>query len=222
MSYFQSTYHSKVFRNFKEIADNEHQQIIRFYESQEEEIRKLDFDEFFEMLVAYTDALFEVGAYRKHLLMVDLIIEATIRENIKRFKGKDIFRQMLFRKAASLFNLEKYDQADYILRELIKMDPGDEDVRFFIKKCLRKRYPRLVNHTRAASMFLVLLAIFLIGLELLFVRPFYSMHSSLIEISRNSLLLCSGLIYLGGKLLHRLLISHEIEGYIKHCKKQKK
>ena len=50
MPYFQSTYHSKVYRDFKEIESSAFRKIVRFYEDNELEIKKLDFDENFELL----------------------------------------------------------------------------------------------------------------------------------------------------------------------------
>ena len=46
---------------------------------------------------------------------------------------------MLFRKAASLYNIMEYGKAEYILRELIKIDPYCEDFILFLRKCLGKK-----------------------------------------------------------------------------------
>ena len=118
MPLYQSTYHSRIFRDFKEIDAANHRRIIRFYEDKEEDIQRLDFEEYFQLIVAYVNALFEVGAYQKHLLMVDVVIEMTIVHNVERYKGEDIYEKMLFRKAASLYNIMEYAKAEYILREL--------------------------------------------------------------------------------------------------------
>ncbi len=221
MAYFQSTYHSKIYRDFKEIDGANYRRIIRFYEEREDAIRQLDFNENFELLVAYVNALFEVGSYQRHLLMVDLIIEMAIVQNIRQYRGEDVYHKMLFRKAASLYNLMEYNKADYILRELIKMDPYDEDSIMFLKKCLRKKEPGFLNKAKAASIFLFLMAAFVISIEVLFVRPFYKMHVAPVEASRNAIFLLGCIFLLGGNLFHRFRVYREVNQFVEHIRRRK-
>ena len=221
MAYFQSTYHSKIYRDFREIGISEYRAVIRFYEENESEIRHLDFKEYFELLVAYTNALFEIGSYQKHLLMVDTVLETTIQNNISTYKGENIFNGMLFKKAASHYNVLDYDKADYILRELIKIEPGDEDSAMFLKKCLRKKQPAFIKNTRATSIFLFLLTALVICIEVLFVRPFYDMHAKLVETSRMSIFFMGFLILVGGDLYHRWLVEKEVNNYVAEVKNTK-
>lgn len=222
MSYFQSTYHSKIYRDFKEIEATAYRQIVHFYEEKEDTIRGLDFEEYFDLLVAYVDALFEIGSYRKHLLMVDVVIENSIEHNIQFRGGEDIFQRMLFRKAASLYQLQRFNRADYILRELIKIDPHHQDAVLFLKKCLRKKEPDLVNNFRAAGIFLFLLTAIIIVLEVLLVRPFYQMHADLIESSRTSSLLLGCTVIVSGHLLHRWRIEREVNEFTRTIRRKKK
>jgi tetratricopeptide (TPR) repeat protein len=221
MSYFQSTYHSKVYRDFKEIEPTAYRQIIHFYEEKEAEIRCLEFDEYFDLLIAYVDALFEIGAYQKHLLMVDVIIENSILHNIQFRNGTDIYQRTLFKKAASLYNVLKYEEADYILRELIRMDPYDSDSVLFLKKCLRSKKPQLVINARAASIFLFLLTAFVICIEVLFIRPFYHMHTELVETSRIGIFLLGCILLVGGDLLHRWSVEKEVSQFVDQIKREK-
>ena len=221
MPYYQSTYHSKIYRDFKEIDQTAYRQIIYFYEDKEDDIRRLDFDESFEMLAAYVDALFETGAYQKHLLMVDVVIESTIVHHDAIQHGEAVFKTMLFKKAASLYNILEYNRADYILRELIKIDPDDADTSMFLKKCLRKKHPQLVNNARAASIFLFLLTAFIICIEVLFIRPFYSIHTGLVETSRISLFFLGCAFLVGGDLLHRWRVEREVNEFVARIRQQK-
>ena len=41
MPYYQSTYYSRIFRDFKEIDAVNYRRVIRFYEEKEEEIKRL-------------------------------------------------------------------------------------------------------------------------------------------------------------------------------------
>ena len=82
MAFHQQTYHSPIYRNFRAIDGSEHRRIVRFYERNEKSILLLDFEEYFELLVTYTKALFEISEYRKHLLMADVVVKTSILQNI--------------------------------------------------------------------------------------------------------------------------------------------
>jgi tetratricopeptide (TPR) repeat protein len=211
-----------VYKDFKEIESNAHRQIIRFFEKHEQMINRLDFEEYFELLVAYVDALFEIGIYQKHLVLVDEVIENSINLNIQHYKGEDIYYLMLFKKAASHFNLHQYEAAEHILRELVKMNPDDHDVLSFLKRCLRRRGSQLLSVARASSIFLFLLTACVICVEVLFVRPFYEMYASRIEAFRIGTFVVGIFALLAGDFLHRVIIEAKVNSFAEKVKEQKK
>ena len=215
MSTFKSTYHSKIYRDFKALDERAYRDMVRFYEEREDDIKGLEFQEFFELLFAYADALFEIGSYRKHLLLVDYVIECSINNNIKYLDDKDVFYHLLFRKAASLYNTLSYNKADYILRELVRINPEKEDVSQFLKKCLRKMNPAIIRHSRAASILMFFLAAIIICVEVLFVRPFMGEWTAPVEISRNLIFGLGCFILLFGSLVHRWQIDREVNAFVK-------
>ncbi len=221
MSYFQSTYRSKVYRDFKEIESNAFRQIIRFFEKHEKMINRLEFEEYFELLTAYTDALFEIGAYQKHILMADIVIENSITLNIQWYKGEDIFYLTLFKKAASYFNLHEYDKTEHILKELIKISPEDKETASFLKRCLRRKGSKSLSIARALSIFLFLITALIICFEVLLVRPFYEMHADKVETSRIGTFLAGFVVLIAGDLFHRGKIEAQINGYVEKVKKNK-
>lgn len=216
-----STYHSQIYCDFREIEASAYRQIVRFYEKNEDAIKQLDFEEGFDLLVAYVNALFDIGAYYKHLIMVDVVIEISILKNIKKFNGGDVFYKMLFKKAASLYNTLEYDKADYILRELIKINPFDKDTVLFLKKCLRKKESRLIVKTRELSIFLFLLAALLISVEILFVRPFYKAHIGMVELSRTVIFGLGVVSLLIGVLFQRWAVEKEVNQFVADIRQQK-
>ncbi len=224
MSYLQSTYHSKIYRDFKAIEATAYRDIIHFYEKREAEIRALDFDEHFELTTSYVNSLFEVGYYRRHLLFVDGVIETTIANNIDFYRGEDIFLKMLFRKAASLYNLLEYKKSEHLLREIIRINPWDKDAILFLKKCKRHQQPRYLQYARATSIFLFLTAAVIIALEVLFVRTFYRQYVAEIEQTRFALFGIGGIILIGADLLHRLIVEKQINNFVikaRHKKEQR-
>lgn len=221
MSLFQSTYHSRLYRDFMSMDPKAYRDQVRFYEKHEEKIRRLDEEEAFEMLVTYVNALFEIGAYRKHLLLIDHVIEGTIHHNISEYNGDDLFHASLFKKAASLHNTHQFKKADIILRQLVRMDPYNAIPIRFLKKCIRRCRPGLLNTFRATGVFMFLLAALIIALEVLFVRPFYHMHADLIEASRNSLFVLGCLVVTGGFLYNRWLAEREVENLVSRMRRRK-
>jgi hypothetical protein len=218
----QPTYHSKVYRDFRAIDGSEWRSIVRFYEEHETEIRSLDFPEYFEMLLAYATALFEIGAYEKYLLMVDVVIEASILNNIKFFKGEDVLQRLLFKKAASYFHTHELGKAEYILRELLRMDPYDESSALFLKKCLRKTQPAFLKNARAVSIFLFLMSALLICIEVIVVRNFYHVYTDLVEVSRNTIFLSGFVVLVGSDLYHRGSIGKEVDDFVAAIRRRKK
>ncbi len=221
MALYKSTYHHKIYRDFHAIEASAYRQIIRFFEEHEARIKELDFEEYFEMLTTYVGALFETGAYRNFLLMVDVLIEITIEQNILTYKGEDLYQNLLFRKAAALYNLMQYDRADYILRELIKMDPCHGDSVRLLKKCLRRKQPRFVHRARATAILLFLFSALVISLEVLLIRPFYLQYTGAFETFRNLLFLLGCGILIGSDLIHRWRVEKEVNDYSSAVRKSK-
>jgi hypothetical protein len=218
---FRPTYHSKIYRSFLSLDENSFQEIIHFFEDHEKEIQGLDFEEYFDLLVAYVTALFEVGAYKEHLLMVDVVIETSILNNILEYKGEDLYQRMLFRKAASLYHTQQYQKAEHVLGELLRMDIEDQGAVLFMKKCLRTHYPQIRSNAHAAAVFLFLLTTLVIALEVLLVRPFYHMHTRLIENSRNSIFVFGILLIVFGNFYHWYLAEREVRRFLSEIRKCK-
>lgn len=222
MPELSSTYHSKIYKEFKAIEGQEHLSVVRFYEAYEKDIPHLAFSEYFELLVAYVDALFEVGAYHSHLKMVDIALETSILQNIKFYNGKDIFAELLFKKAASCYNLMEYKNAEHVLRELIKINPYQELADRFLKKCLRQQKPKYLRNAQASTILIFLLTALTIAVEIIFVRSFYPQYALLIESVRTSMFFLAIVILLGSDLFNRFQVNYQVNSFVEYCKKRKR
>ncbi len=221
MTQHTATYPSQLYREFMEIEPGSYHQIIRFVEGHESELEYIYEEERFELLESYVSALFEVGAYRKHLHQIDRVIEEIMEHNIRFYKGEDVFQKMLFRKAASHFQLLEYEQAEFVLMELLRINPAYADAAQFLKKCRRVQRPRLLRQSKALSVLLFMLAALVIAVEVLVVRNFYPGYAGLVETTRLSLM-GSGLIVLfGGDLIHRLLIEADVSDFLQEARRRK-
>lgn len=203
MSLPKSAYHSRLYLDFKAIHPEAHRDIIRFFDEHEKGIRQLDTDEFFDLYVSYVDALFVIGKYRKHLLLVDDIIEQTIRQNIYVHNGQDVFFEMLTCKGLSFLYTYEFEKAEVIFRQLIRIDPQHEEMGRWLEQSIRQQGAPIQHQSRAVGIGLLILAASIIGVEILLIRPFYEMYISRFEWSRNGFILLACSIMLAGELVHR-------------------
>jgi len=190
------TYHSKLYKDFKSIASGEFRTIVRFFEEREKQIKNLEFEEYFELVVIYSNAVFEIGAYTKYVRVANELLVVTIDNNVQFFQGKDIFCQILFKKAASHYNVLELQEASHVLQELVKIDPNYGDAILLLTRVHRKSKPIFIKTYKAVAISLFLIAAIVVVIELLFVQVFWSSHKDIVALSRN-IIFASGLGILG-------------------------
>ncbi|MEO6037614.1 MAG: tetratricopeptide repeat protein, partial [Saprospiraceae bacterium] len=192
----------RLYRNFKAIEAHDFHGLVRYYERFEDGIRALDFDEWLDCTLAYTDALFETGNHGKHLVMCDHLLETLIMHNIGNWGGEDLFARTLFRKAASLYQLQEYAKAEHVLRELIKIYPDERVAIQFLQRCLLQQRPAWVFRLRAVAIGLVLFTTLFIAVEMFVIRPFFEAQVWWAQGLHNILLATSLLLFAFGESLH--------------------
>jgi hypothetical protein len=179
---FESTTSLKIYRSFKAIDPMAWGRLVRYYERYEDDIAKLDFEEYFDCLQTYTGALFESGQSSKHLVMAEAVIRAIFDKNVRTWHGEDVFATVLFQKAASHFNLDEHARAEHILRELLKMRPDHELAEKLLFRCFRAEKPAFLHKTRVWAMCFFLLAVPIIAFDIVIVRPFFSNFETTLQI----------------------------------------
>ncbi len=221
MRYSQSTFQSRIYLEFLEIASNEYRAIVQYFEDNLEDIKLLHFDEYFELLLAYLDGLFQLRHFQSYLKRVDVAIEATILRNIKHHHGFNVYERLLFRKATALYNVMEYQKAEYILKELLKMNPNKKKYADFLRKCLNKAIPGFIHKTRAVSVILFFLSAFIISIEILLIRQFYEVHHSDVQILRNITFCLGWIVLLGGEAIHRMKVKKRVSLTVENIKVKK-
>ncbi len=168
-------HYSQIYRQLRDLDPHDYQRVIRRYEEKEDELGRLDALEHFEITVYYVDALYQTGAYRQHQLMVDLVIEASIRECFEVVDGfsQDIFQFMLFRKAAAAYRLRDFDTAIHVGRELVRIDNERDLYVRFLRAALFKQQVGVLQFGRAAFIFCILITALIITINLLVITNFY-------------------------------------------------
>ena len=197
----KSKYQSKVYRDFKTLDKRNFHAIVRFYEEHLPKINQLRFEEAFVMQLSYAMALSEVGLYEKHLYVADNIIETSIFNNIQFHQGEDIYLKTLLQKAQSFYQLQRFSEAEHILKELIKLSPTHKTYPKLLRQCLAKDGAVYLQSIQSAGIFMVLIFAGLWVINILVIRNFfleYTLLSNLIcwlgIISGASFLVISSII----------------------------
>lgn len=194
------TIHSRIYRDFLAIEPKDFHSLIRFYEEQENQIEQLEPEEFYEMQQCFTHALFEVGAYRQFLAVVDRAILSVLDseyESVRDEGERKSFEQLLFRKAAAYLQTLQPAKAQHVVSELLRINPQHEMGLLLLRKALRQQDTLINRKTRAAAILFFGLSALVILVEVLFIRPFYHQYTPNVELSRNLIFLL-GLLVLGG------------------------
>jgi len=161
--------YSKIYGQFLGIHPGEYVKIIAFYEENEDQIRNLPLEQFREILSTYADAVFENGSYKKYILIANEILPWAFDCD----SDRELFYKILFRKAASLYNLGQLGKAEVILEQLYRINSLNVDAKMFLKKCFKIKNSVKVQKIRALSLLLLFLSAIVILVELLWITPFF-------------------------------------------------
>jgi tetratricopeptide (TPR) repeat protein len=186
------TFTDATLSEFLAIDAGEYREKVRFVLLNREKLTGLSLQDYTCVINEYAEALFELGRFAEHIVVADELIELSIIENVVYVGEKDLYRDTLFQKAASLYNLGKLDEAIYILRELLSIDPGCESARLFLVNCHVRERESTVQTTRNVSIIMILMSACVIAVELLFIRSKFPALTQNVEMARN-LMLMSGI-----------------------------
>lgn len=219
--YFLPAERLRLYRNFKSIEVNDFHGLIRCYEQNEDGIRALDFDEYLDCTLAYTNALFEVANYGKHLVMCDHLLELVIIQNVADWDGDDLYHRLLFKKSASLYHLQEFSKSERILREIIKIYPHDRRAAMYLNKALLLQKPAWLFRARAATVAFALLAVVVIALEILAVPKFFPDLLQPMQIAHNLLISLSLASLSVGEAWHTLRSRLQTVHFVRQAMKKK-
>ena len=113
---------NKIFVQYFNLGETAYREKVRFFE---ENIRIFDILQFeikIEIEIDYIFCLFELGKYERYLNKVDVLIETVIKENIFTIDQINVYNELLFKKAACLYQLSRFKESEFILKQLIKME----------------------------------------------------------------------------------------------------
>lgn len=212
---------SETYDRFLAIEPGAYKDQIRYIEDHFFKLRELEIDEYFDMLVLYGNALFESGEYARHVKLSDHILELAIERNIVNHREQDVYFETLFRKAASLHNIDRIDEAIYVLKELIKINPEHESTKLFLINCYIRQKKSIVKPYRFASVVLLLSSAFVICIELLIIKRVWPAWAHLTEIVRNGLFIIGVILLIAGEVLVRYKAVEDVFSFSKATRQRK-
>ena len=212
---------SETYEAFLAIEAAAYREKILFIEENFFMLRELHGDEYFDMMVLYGEALFETGEYGRQAKLADHIIEMSMERNIIFHRGQDIYFETLFKKAASLHNLDQIDKAVHILKELIKMNPDHESTKLFLINCLIRQKKAIVRPYRSISLVLLMTSALVIAVELLLVNTLWPNWSSIVEIIRNGLFISGVVLLIAGEMIVRYRAVEDVYSFSRQTRKKK-
>jgi tetratricopeptide (TPR) repeat protein len=189
-----------AYHGFKSIDSGEYREKISFVDRNRIALRDLPVAEYAEVMDAYAEALFETGKYEEHIRLADHLAELAMEYNLDRINGRDLYFETLFQKAASLYNMDRLDDAIFILRELIRIDPKHDSTRLFLINCHVEQQKSKLQICRTISVVLILASAAVIAFELLVVRSFFLSFVEETEVVRNTLFITGAGILVIGEL----------------------
>ena len=212
---------SETYEAFLSIEAAAYKEKIDFVEENFFLLRELHADEYFDMMVLYGEALFETGEYSRQAKLADHIIEMSIERNIVSHRGQDVYFETLFKKAASLHNLEKIEPAVHILKELIKINPDHESTKLFLINCIIRQKKSMVRPYRNISLLMLMASALIIAIELILVRKLWPTWVAVIELVRNGLFIGGVLLLIAGEVLVRYRAVEDVYTFTRATKKKK-
>jgi tetratricopeptide (TPR) repeat protein len=203
-------YTDATYKEFLAIDSGEYKEKVRFVDLNRDCLNALSLLEYVRVMNAYAEALFELGKFTAHIEVADELIEISIVHNVGYVDDKDLYQDSLFQKAASMYNLAKLDEAIYILRELLKINPDNESARLFLINCHVRERETTLHITRKISITAILLSACIIAVELFLVRPRYPDVRTGIELTRNIMFIFGVGILIIGELVVRYRALSEV------------
>lgn len=188
--------HRPIYWDYFKLDAAAYRDKVKLYEENVDQIATLIFEDKFEIDIDYLFCLFEIGRYERFLNKVDGFIELVIIENIIECRGVDIYKELLFRKAACLYQLHQFEMAGNILKQLINIDKSNPYYLGLYGICLRKIHKDIYLSMKAMviASFIVILGITVARILL---EPLFQYYFAPFILLRTGLLIGAILLLIG-------------------------
>ncbi|NNE27320.1 MAG: hypothetical protein HKN09_10800 [Saprospiraceae bacterium] len=185
-----------IYIGYFKIPPEYYQDKIRYFERNKKKFDLLPEEAFFSLNLDYVRSLYKVKEYSQFLHYVDKLIEQLIVGEQMISEWKEIYTELLYKKAvAHYFNLD-YEKAEQVLAQLlkIKVKPAYEKL---YTRSVRDRMRMKSQSARGLVIMLLLMSGIVIAAELLVVRNLIVEQVWWVEIIRNVLFIAAISVFVG-------------------------
>lgn len=154
---------------------------MAYYERYDKVLEYLTTEEFYPILAAYVQALYNVGEYRRLLPFADRLLEMSIVHHLDLKDSKEVFVAALFYKTAGLYYCAEPEQAEPLARQLIMMRPEEKAHRKLFQRVLLAMRPQWVRTCMAIGVAGYFLYLSLMITYLLIIKNLYPNLTGMVE-----------------------------------------
>ncbi len=214
MDSLREIHENSLYYEFMHIENRAYREKIKFFEKHRSAIGSLNADFETEIWYYYTLATFEIGDYRKFVSLSDHLLEKIIMENVGKFNQEDAYEKILFIKGACHINLKEYSRAEYILKELIKINPSE---RLYTKAFFQNRFMEKIKDCMTLKLFTAVMLFSIIAMcliEIMVINPFYPQNLALSSTVRSTMTLSLFGIIVSYAAFHLIAAKRQIRNLI--------
>ncbi len=190
----------RTYDNFFAIEQGGYQEKIRFYRRNKQDISFLPFEKRVIIDYYYLVSFFEVGDYSTFLKEVDSLIETVISNNVFSIESEDPYKELLFKKAASLYNNTEYAEAITILKQLCRMYPEERKMTHLLHHTFKRKYSAEKINFKACCVLLYFTAGIVIALKIFLVESFYPEYAKAMDTLWLSIFTIASLLIIGNEI----------------------
>ncbi len=214
MNHQHHTIQDTIYWDFKSIPSDQYRERVRFFDDHAQELSQLEYHIWVDIKYCYIQALFEIGNYHKLLLLVDKLIEEIVIDNIEIADVEDPFEELLYKKAASQYNIDHHHKASDLLMQLIKINPREEIYQQLYKKSRHAVPTEKALRIKSISLLLLILVVPLLVIELLVVNTLFPFYNDIFMWFRILLIAGGVSIFLGLEYTRIRSVEKEIKSFL--------
>ena len=199
----QNTLYSPVMRRFLRIRGQNSRQIVRFCKTYEVAIDRLSGAEYFEIWTAFADALYDMEDWGYLGGVAEEVLQYSIQNSIKFYKGEDIYIKALFYKTITEYHLYNTERATEFCLQLLRLKPQSVVYKKLLQKCFMRTRPRFVENGYTISLLLYFAAASAAAVKFFYIEPFAPYYDTVFLTLQITLFFGSALLMLCLWLLHR-------------------
>lgn len=171
---------SNFYSNFVNLDKQDFDVIIEEFQKNKNLIDLLSVEQRLELKIIYLEALYQIGKYGTFLREVDEIIEDCIRYHRVDQPHRQVYEDLLFKKATALFHQSFVRQSEYVTTELVKMNPEETLYHALLTRTYYRKNEARFHYVKVICLFLILSSALIYGSNLLIVHFFYGEYLPLL------------------------------------------